>query len=204
LRWAVNLVAPLTRVRIPPIIVHLPAISEPASDVKSRGPLPSLCTRLGRRSANGSFRRPLRLPNDASSRDRRRMNVLHASVEPPHAFAGLTEAGDAARGQGSTVNGIRRDRCRGHSVTFCGSVAAPRSHGFAAPVQVGGCQGLGELAEVLSHVLPRWGSGEVEHCVERLRLFLTKEPTRGPRLPASMVRGIARLPMLPDSISPAP
>jgi hypothetical protein len=48
------------------------------------------------------------------------------------------------------------------------------------------------------------GSGEVEHCVERLRLFLTKEPTRGPRLPASMVRGIARLPMLPDSISPAP
>jgi hypothetical protein len=48
------------------------------------------------------------------------------------------------------------------------------------------------------------GSGEVDHCVERLRVFLTKEPTRGPRLPASMVRGIARLPMLPDSISPAP
>jgi hypothetical protein len=108
LRWAVNLVAPLTRVRVPPIIVHLPAISEPASDVKSRGPLPSLCTRLGRRSANGSFRRPLRLPNDASSRDRRRMNVLHASVEPPRAFAGLTEAGmlHAGRARLSMASGV--------------------------------------------------------------------------------------------------
>jgi hypothetical protein len=41
----------------------------------------------------------------ASSRERRRMNVLHIEVEPGRSpSAGLTEARDAARGQGSIVN----------------------------------------------------------------------------------------------------
>ena len=81
------------------------------------------------------------------------MNVRHRALNPGRTpSAGLTEAGDAARGQGSIVNvasiasgvtavGVTQLHLRTFAY-ICGSVATLRSQGLLRPSKSAGVEGL--------------------------------------------------------------